>query len=81
MPVAILMKIVKLGEDLKVQVRWKGLSPKHDTLELIQNVYEDGSKMLDRVLSVKQLPITSQVKYGRQSIFNEGSVMLRHAAD
>lgn len=53
MPVARLMKLVKDKDKLKVQVRWKGLSPQDDTLEPLQNVFEDVPQMLDGLLKRK----------------------------
>lgn len=50
MPVAKLMKLVKDDHELKVQARWKGWSPQHDTLEPLKNVYECVPKMLQRLL-------------------------------
>lgn len=50
------MKIVKIDNELKVQVRWKGLPPQDDTLETLQNVYEDVPVMLDRLLKRKSTP-------------------------
>lgn len=40
MPEARLTKLVKVFDELKVQARWKGLSPQDDTLEPLQNVLE-----------------------------------------
>lgn len=56
MPVARLLKLVKVNDDLKVQVRWKGLSPQGDTLEPLRNVYEDVPQMCDRLLNRKNTP-------------------------
>lgn len=50
LPVARLMKLVKVDDVLKVIVRWKGVSQQDDTLEPLQNVLEAISHMLDRLL-------------------------------
>lgn len=50
MPVARLMKFVECPDGIKVQVRWKGLSPLEDTLEPLQNVYEDVPRMLHKLM-------------------------------
>lgn len=56
MPVARLLKLVKVDDVLNVQVRWKGLSPQEDTFEPLQNVFEDVPNMLDRLLKRKNTP-------------------------
>lgn len=58
MPVAGLMKLAKVDNELKVQVRWKGLSPQEYTLEPLQNVYEDVPKILQRLLERRATPGT-----------------------
>lgn len=56
MPVAPLMKIVNADDVLKIQVRWNGFSLQEDTLELLQNVYEDVPQMIERLLKRKTTP-------------------------
>lgn len=56
MPVARLIKIVKVDDVLKVQVRYKGLSPQEDSLEPLENVFEDVAHMLDRLLKREKNP-------------------------
>lgn len=52
-PVARPMKLVKVNDDLMVQVRWNGLSAKEDNFEPLQNVFEDVPQMLERLLKRK----------------------------
>lgn len=56
MRVSRLMKLFKQNYEIKVQVRWKGLSPKNYTLEPLQNVHKDISVMFDRLLKSKNAP-------------------------
>lgn len=56
MTVARLMNLVKVGKDFKVLVRWKGLTPRDDTLEPPENVFQDVPKMLERLIVRKSTP-------------------------
>ena len=56
MPVARLMNFIEHTDGIKVQVRWKGLSAQEDTLKPLKNVYEDGPKMLERLLDRSSTP-------------------------
>lgn len=79
--VARLMKLVKVGEDLNVQVHLKGISLQDDPL----NPLKMSTTILKRCSTgfgrVKKLPPTLQKKHGIHSTFNRGSVMLRHKVD
>lgn len=56
MPVARLMRFVESEDGIKIQVRWKGLSPQEDTLEPLQNVFEDVPQMFHKLLQRSATP-------------------------
>lgn len=56
MPVSRLIIFIKVEDEIKVQVRWKCLSAQDDTLEPLNNVFEDVPKMLERLLNCKNTP-------------------------
>ena len=55
MPVARLMGLEDSRNGLKVLVRWKGLDNSEDSLEPLQNVFEDVPTMVKRLLQRKNL--------------------------
>lgn len=56
MPVSRLMQLIDDLDGSKVLVRWKGLPTTEDSLEPINRVYQDVSKMFLRLLRRKNTP-------------------------
>lgn len=43
--------------NMKIQVRWKGLSPQKKYLEPLESIFEDVSKMFERLLNQKNTSV------------------------
>ena len=56
MPVARLLKLVKNDSGIGVLVRWKGLSSSEDTVEPLQQVFEDVPALLQKLLTRQNTP-------------------------
>lgn len=56
MPVARLMGLQETPDGIYIQIRWRGLSSKEDTLQPIGRVSEDVPQMLLRLLERKSIP-------------------------
>ena len=58
MPVARLLRLDEVDDKVKVLVRWKELQPSEDTLEPIENVYEDVPTLFKKLLDRQSTPRT-----------------------
>lgn len=56
MPVARLLRLEEVDDEIKVLVRWKGLQPSEDTLEPIANVHEDVPTLFKKLLDRQSTP-------------------------
>ena len=56
MVVQRLLGLVETDDGLKVSIRWKGLPETEDTVEPLQQVYEDVPGLLVKLLNRKNLP-------------------------
>lgn len=56
MVVQRLMSLVDYEDELKVCVRWKGLSPSEDTEEPVENIYQDVPDLFKKLLERKNTP-------------------------
>lgn len=62
MPVLRLMKLVDNDDELKVQVRWKGLTESEDTLEPALKVYEEVPQFFMKLLARRNTFVEMVVK-------------------
>ena len=67
MPIHRLINLKKQDNEIMVHVRWKGLPTSQDTLEPLNNVYEDVPQMLTRVLNRKS-PNSTLVSEARKQL-------------
>lgn len=67
MHVARVMKLLKVDNDLRLLVRWKGLIQRDDTPEPLENVYQDVTKMFERLLA-RKYPLANIAQEARDAL-------------
>lgn len=66
------------GEGLKVVIRWRGLPASEDTLELLDQVNQEGPQILAKLLDRKNTPPSLAKKSTAHTWYSRWGSVIRH---